>query len=150
MFSVYTGLRYSDVFSLQKKDIVSIGGNDWLIKTMEKTDESVRIPIYTIFDGKPTQILNKYRNFGSIFCFEHLTNQHCNRQLKEICTLAKIENKNITFHVARHTTATYLLYKGVSITTVQKILGHKKLATTQIYGHIMDATIENELKAVNF
>ena len=39
MFSVYTGLRYSDVFSLQKKDIVSIGGKDWLIKTMEKTDE---------------------------------------------------------------------------------------------------------------
>lgn len=150
MFSVYTGLRYSDVFSLQKKDIVSIGGKDWLIKTMEKTDESVRIPIYTIFNGKPTEILNKYTNFGSIFCFEHLTNQHCNRQLKEICKLAKIENKNLTFHVARHTTATYLLYKGVSITTVQKILGHKKLATTQIYGHIMDATIENELIAVNF
>ena len=150
MFSVYTGLRYSDVFSLQKKDIVSIGGKDWLIKTMEKTDESVRIPIYEIFNGKPTEILKKYRNFGSIFCFEHLTNQHCNRQLKEISKLAKIENKTITFHTARHTTATYLLYKGVSITTVQKILGHKKLATTQIYGHIMDATIENELNAVNW
>lgn len=150
MFSVYTGLRYSDVFSLEKKDIVSIGGKDWLIKTMEKTDENVRIPIYTIFNGKPTEILNKYSKFGSNLCFEYLTNQHCNRQLKEICKLAKIENKNITFHVARHTTATYLLYKGVSITTVQKILGHKKLATTQIYGHIMDSTIENELTAVNF
>ena len=150
MFSVYTGLRYSDVFSLQKKDIVSISGKDWLIKTMEKTDENVRIPIYAIFNGKPSEILNKYINFGSIFCFEHLTNQHVNRQLKEICKLAKIENKNLTFHVARHTTATYLLYKGVSITTVQKILGHKKLSTTQIYGHIMDATIENELNAVNF
>ncbi|GEM54262.1 hypothetical protein B0A58_13005 [Flavobacterium branchiophilum NBRC 15030 = ATCC 35035] len=150
MFSVYTGLRYSDVFSLQKKDIVSIGGKDWLIKTMEKTDENVRIPIYEIFNGKPIEILKKYTNFGSIFCFNHLTNQHCNRQLKEISKLAKIENKTITFHTARHTTATYLLYKGVSITTVQKILGHKKLATTQIYGHIMDTTIENELTAVNW
>jgi len=150
MFSVYTGLRYSDVFSLQKKDIVSIGGKDWLIKTMEKTDENVRIPIYEIFDGKPTEILKKYINLGSVFCFNYLTNQHCNRQLKEISKLAKIENKTITFHTARHTTATYLLYKGVSITTVQKILGHKKLATTQIYGHIMDATIENELNAVNW
>lgn len=150
MFSVYTGLRYSDVFSLQKKDIVSIAGKDWLIKTMEKTEENVRIPIYAIFNGKPSEILNKYSKFGSIFCFEHLTNQHCNRQLKEIAKLAKIENKKITFHTARHTTATYLLYKGVSITTVQKILGHKKLATTQIYGHIMDATVENELNAVNF
>jgi integrase len=150
MFSVYTGLRYSDVFSLQKKDIVSIAGKDWLIKTMEKTDENVRIPIYAIFNGKPSEILNKYKNFGSVFCFEHLTNQHCNRQLKDIANLANIQNKTITFHTARHTTATYLLYKGVSITTVQKILGHKKLSTTQIYGHIMDATIENELNAVNF
>jgi integrase len=150
MFSVYTGLRYSDVFSLQKKDIVSIAGKDWLIKTMEKTEENVRIPIYSIFNGKPTEILNKYRKFGSIFYFENLTNQHCNRQLKVIAKLANIENKIITFHTARHTTATYLLYKGVSITTVQKILGHKKLATTQIYGHIMDSTIENELNAVNF
>ena len=150
MFSVYTGLRYSDVFSLQKKDIVSISGKDWLIKTMEKTNENVRIPIYAIFKGKPTQILKKYTNFGSIFCFSHLTNQHCNRQLKAISTLAGIENKTITFHTARHTTATYLLYKGVAMTTVQKILGHKKIATTQIYGHIMDATIENELNAVNF
>ena len=150
MFSVYTGLRYSDVFSLQKKDIVSIAGKDWLIKTMEKTDESVRIPIYAIFNGKPTEILNKYTNFGSIFCFEYLTNQHCNRQLKEIAKLAGVKDKIITFHTARHTTATYLLYKNVSITTVQKILGHKKLSTTQIYGHIMDATVENELKAVNF
>lgn len=150
MFSVYTGLRYSDVFSLQKKDIVSIAGKDWLIKTMEKTDESVRIPIYAIFNGKPTEILNKYTNFGSIFCFEYLTNQHCNRQLKEIAKLAGVKDKIITFHTARHTTATYLLYKNVSITTVQKILGHKKISTTQIYGHIMDATVENELKAVNF
>ena len=150
MFSVYTGLRYSDVFSLQKKDIVSIAGKDWLIKTMEKTDESVRIPIYAIFNGKPSELLRRYTNFGSIFCFEYLTNQHCNRQLKDIAKLAKIENKVITFHTARHTTATYLLYKNVSITTVQKILGHKKLSTTQIYGHIMDATVENELNAVNF
>lgn len=150
MFSVYTGLRYSDVFGLQKKDIVSINGNDWLIKKMEKTDENVRIPIYTIFNGKPCKILEKYNNFGNLFCFQYLTNQHCNRQLKEITKIAEIKNKTITFHTARHTTATYLLYKGLSITSVQKILGHKKLSTTQIYGHIMDMTIENELKAINF
>lgn len=127
-----------------------IDGKEWLIKTMEKTNENVRIPIYEIFNGKPVEILAKYKNFGSIFCFKHLTNQHVNRQLKSIASLAGIENKTITFHTARHTTATYLLYKGVSITTVQKILGHKKLATTQIYAHIMDLTIEKELTAVSW
>lgn len=53
-------------------------------------------------------------------------------------------------NVAQYTTVTNLLYKNVYITTVQKILGLKKLFTTQIYGHIMDATAENELNAVNF
>lgn len=149
MYSVYTGLRFSDVLSMQKSELVKIGGNTWLIKKMEKTDESVRIPIYTIFNGKPIEIINKYFRFNTVFCFKQITNQHANRTLKILAGLAGID-KTITFHTARHTTATYLLYKGVSLTTVQKVLGHKKIATTQIYGHIMDNTIEKELIAVNF
>jgi integrase len=149
MYSVYTGLRFSDVLSMQKRELIAIGGNTWLIKKMEKTDESVRIPIYTIFNGKPIEIINKYNRFDTVFCFEQITNQYANRTLKILSGLAGID-KVITFHTARHTTATYLLYKGVSLTTVQKVLGHKKIATTQIYGHIMDNTIEKELTAVNF
>lgn len=149
MYSIYTGLRFSDVLSMQKRELVTIGGNTWLIKKMEKTDESVRIPIYTIFNGKPIEIINKYYRFDTVFCFEQITNQYANRTLKTLAGLAGID-KLITFHTARHTTATYLLYKGVSLTTVQKVLGHKKIATTQIYGHIMDNTIEKELTAVNF
>jgi integrase len=149
MYSVYTGLRFSDVLSMQKTDLVKIDGNTWLIKKMEKTDENVRIPIYTIFNGKPIEIIKKYLRLNTVFCFEQITNQYANRTLKILAGLAGIE-KTITFHTARHTTATYLLYKGVSLTTVQKVLGHKKASTTQIYAHIMDKTIEKELNAVNF
>jgi integrase len=149
MYSVYTGLRFSDVLSMQKRELVTIGGNTWLVKKMEKTDESVRLPIYTIFNGKPIDIINKYNRFDTVFCFEQITNQYANRTLKILAGLAGID-KRVTFHTARHTTATYLLYKGISLTTVQKVLGHKKIATTQIYGHIMDKTMENELLAVNF
>ncbi|WP_134345785.1 site-specific integrase [Flavobacterium psychrophilum] len=149
LFATYTGLRYSDVISLQKNDFENIDGNKYLVKKMEKTGDTVRVPIFEIFKGKPIEIINKYFTFKSVFCFEHLSNQHINNYLKEICTIAGI-NKKVTFHTARHTTATYLLYKGVSITTVQKILGHRNLATTQIYGHIMDSTITKELLAVNW
>ena len=44
----------------------------------------------------------------------------------------------------RHTNATLLIYKGANITTVQKLLGHKNLATTQIYGEVMGSTIVRE------
>lgn len=149
LFATYTGLRYSDVISLQKTDFETIDGNKYLVKKMEKTGDTIRLPIFAIFNGKPIEIVNKYFSFQSVFCFEYLTNQQINKVLVKICELAEIEKK-VTFHTARHTTATYLLYKGVSITTVQKLLGHRNLATTQIYGHIMDSTIEKELLAVNF
>ena len=53
------------------------------------------------------------------------------------------------FHVARHTCATLLLYRGVSITTVQTVLGHQSVKTTQIYSAVTDLTIEKELKKAN-
>ena len=52
----------------------------------------------------------------------------------------------VLFHTARHTNATLLLYNGVNITTVQKLLGHKSVNTTQIYTHIMDRAIVHDLE----
>ena len=46
--------------------------------------------------------------------------------------------KNITFHCARHTAATLNLSLGTPIAVVSKLLGHSKIATTQIYAQIVD------------
>ena len=52
------------------------------------------------------------------------------------------------FHVARHTCATLLCHQGIPVTTVQKILGHTKLATTQIYMEVMADTMVRDLSEV--
>ena len=57
-------------------------------------------------------------------------------------------DKKISFHTARHTFATLLLYKGAQITTVQRLLGHKSIRTTEIYSAIMDMTVIRDLKTV--
>ena len=62
-----------------------------------------------------------------------------------IAKLAGLQKK-ISFHTARHTNATLLIYNGVNITTVQKLLGHKSVKTTQIYTNIMDMTIVHDLE----
>ena len=59
--------------------------------------------------------------------------------------LAEID-KRISFHTARHTNATLLIYSGANITTVQKLLGHKSVKTTQVYANIMDMTIVHDLE----
>jgi site-specific recombinase XerD len=74
-------------------------------------------------------------------------NQQTNRILKRIAKQVGI--KRITFHMARHTCGTLLLYRGVSITTVQAILGHQSVKTTQIYSAVTDLTMEKELKKAN-
>jgi len=149
LFSCYCGLRFSDLVALSRDNIVTKDGNLWIDTRMIKTNEPIKIPLYLLFDGKPTEILNRYLQADRKFIFDELTNQYVNRCLKELATLAGI-SKRLTFHTARHTQATYLLYKGVNITTVQKLLGHKKMQTTQIYAKIMDKTMINELSAVNF
>jgi integrase len=148
LFSVYTGLRYSDIEELKPESLKIIDGKEWIILDMVKTGDSIRIPVYLLFDGKALDIFYKYvGNQNTLFPFHY--NRFLNNEIRLVAGLAKI-NKRITFHAARHTQATYLLYKGVNITTVQKLLGHRRLETTQIYGKVMDMTVVNELKNISF
>ena len=73
------------------------------------------------------------------------SNSAVNKELIRIGKLAKIE-KHFSFHSARHTNATLLMEKGANITTVQKLLGHRSISTTQIYSQILEGTLVNDLK----
>jgi site-specific recombinase XerD len=69
-----------------------------------------------------------------------------NSYLKEIMDGCSI-NKNLTFHIARHTFATTItLNNGVPIETVSKMLGHKNLKTTQHYAKILDKKISDDMR----
>lgn len=73
------------------------------------------------------------------------SNQKTNAYLKEIADACGIE-KNLTFHVARHTFATtVMLSNGVPIETVSKLLGHTKLSTTQIYARVVESKISEDI-----
>ena len=145
LFCCYTGLRFSDFRHLREDYFLKIKGQPWLMIQTEKTGYDLKIPLYLVFEGKALDILSRYptiAEFTRIGC-----NADTNRHLATLQKLAKIKTRT-TFHTARHTCATLLCHQGVPITTVQKILGHTKLTTTQLYSEVMADTIVRDLSNV--
>lgn len=144
VFSCFCGLAYIDVKKLRRENIrTSFDGNLWIIGKREKTDVTFSIPLLDI----PKKILEKYE--GTLPDNRILpvpSNQKMNAYLKEIGALCEID-KEISFHLARHTFATLTLSKGVSIESVSKMLGHTNIKTTQIYARITDSKISHDMNA---
>jgi integrase/recombinase XerD len=63
--------------------------------------------------------------------------------VKEIANRAKV-SQEVTPHVLRHTFATLSIQKGTSLPALKKVLGHDRLATTEIYLNLTDRHIQEE------
>ena len=135
LFCCYAGLRYSDFTNLTSANIVEFHQETWIIYKSVKTGMEVRLPLYLLFEGKGIQILQRYKDDLNSF-FKLKDNSNINKELNILAGLAKID-KRVSFHTARHTNATLLLYNGANITTVQKLLGHKSVKTTQVYACLL-------------
>lgn len=147
VFSCYTGLAYIDVMGLTQNNIsVGIDGEKWLFTQRHKTGEKVRVPLLPV----ALAILNKYKSDPEVLSKDSLlpklSNQRLNGYLKEIADLCGI-NKNLTFHLARHTFATTItLANGVPIETVSKLLGHTNIKTTQIYAKVIEKKVSEDMQ----
>ncbi|WP_203294071.1 site-specific integrase [Luteirhabdus pelagi] len=146
LFSCYTGLAYCDLMGLKDKQIViGIDKKPWIVTSRKKTNNGVRVPLLP----KALAILEKYQGHPNVLegrLLPQISNQKLNSYLKEIADACYIE-KELTFHMARHTFATTVtLSNGVPIETVSKMLGHTKLATTQIYARVLDLKVANDMK----
>lgn len=146
IFSCYTGLSYVDIANLTSQNIVTgIDREKWIHTSRQKTGTASHIPLLP----QPLEIIKKYQDHPKVInsgkLLPILTNQRMNSYLKEIADLCKIQ-KVLTFHIARHTFATTItLNNDVPIESVSKMLGHKKLQTTQHYAKILDKKVSNDM-----
>lgn len=144
LFCCYVGLRFSDFCQLSPANFIKINGKRWLHFKSIKTGIELRLPLHLLFEGKALAILDRYciTEFASLG-----SNSEVNKCLAQISEMARIK-KHVTYHAARHTCATLLIHQGVPITTVQRLLGHTSVKTTEIYSEILSSTIVRDLKAV--
>ena len=138
LFSLFTGLRYCDIINIKWQNIDFKNG--LLNIVQQKTSEQVTLELHQsalAILGKPAKPKD--------LIFTLPSHTACTKNLKNWCTKAGI-TKKITWHCARHSFATNLIFYGADVNTASKLLGHNSLRYTERYTHIVKSL---KVKAIN-
>jgi site-specific recombinase XerD len=148
-----SGLRVSELVSLDK-DHVNLKRREFMIRGKGQKDRPIFI------SERSAEWIQKYLdkrsdNDNALFVrysgnkatsmdgnFQRLTSRSIQRMVARYAKLAGI-TKHVSPHTMRHSYATDLLMNGADIRSVQALLGHSNIATTQIYTHVTDPHLKS-------
>jgi integrase/recombinase XerD len=92
-------------------------------------------------DGVAAMLKTKWL-FPSKGAQGHLTRQRFAQELKQLAQAAGIDCDRVSPHVLRHAFASHLLDRGADLRSVQQLLGHADISTTQIYTHVLEERLK--------
>lgn len=143
------GLRVSELCNLNR-DSINLARREFMVRGKGKKDRPIFIDQTTAdhleeylsarHDTLPALFLNNSSNQNTPDTsgdFRRLSPRSIERIIQKYARLAGI-TKHVTPHTLRHSFATDLLMNGADLRSVQSLLGHANIATTQIYTHITD------------
>ncbi len=145
-----TGLRVSELVGLplaaisENQEFMMVegkGGRERMIPLSEPAQAAIKnyLAVRETFIGIENKALQDKAFFPSKTSESgHLTRQRFAQLLKDLARDAEVEEGRVSPHILRHAFATHLLKRGADLRSVQKMLGHADIATTQIYTHILN------------
>ncbi len=145
-----TGLRVSELISLKhdsiapEKDVLIImgkGGKERMVPLNKHAghalDNYLKVRAFFLENNSYSKWL--FPSYGES---GHLSRQRFGQLLKQLAVQAGVDPQKVSPHVVRHAFATHLLNHGADLISVQQMLGHSDIATTQIYTHIMEEKLK--------
>lgn len=133
IFSCLTGLRKSDIEKMKWSEVREQGGFTRIVFKQKKTGGQEYIDI----NPQAVEMMGERGDPETLVFADFEYSSKTMLELKRWAVRAGI-TKDITFHTGRHTFAVMMLELGADIYTVQKLLGHKRLQTTEIYAKVLD------------
>lgn len=147
------GLRVSELISLNR-DSVNLERKEFVVRGKGNKDRPIFIDdsaaehlgnyLRARTDALPALFLNNSRNQQAVDTsgnFRRLTARSIQRIIEKYTRIAGI-TKKVTPHTLRHSFATDLLMNGADLRSVQSLLGHANISTTQIYTHVTDPQLK--------
>lgn len=139
-----TGLRVSELVGLPRgivqagEPVITVtgkGGRERMVPLTERARRAVADYVALIADGPWAASPWLFPSRGKA---GHLTRQRFGQELKSMAVAAGIAPDRVSPHVLRHAFASHLLERGADLRSVQKLLGHADISTTQIYTHVLE------------
>jgi len=154
--SFYSGMRLGEATFLKwgnislNQNTITIGNENFTTKTRRTRSVPIHPRVKEIIERLKGA---KRQNNKDEFLFRKKGNQpftasYISKQFKKACRDAGMDEA-IHYHSLRHSTGSLLAQKGVSLYTIQKILGHTKITTTQIYAHLQIDTLREAINQIN-
>ena len=142
-----TGLRVSELLGLPRGVLVSDdrvltikgkGGRERLVPLNDSARKALADHLAGLSADESQGKARSPWLFPSRSGAQHLTRQRFGQELKALALAAGIEPSRVSPHVLRHAFASHLLERGADLRTVQQLLGHADISTTQIYTHVIE------------
>ncbi|MET3504310.1 tyrosine-type recombinase/integrase [Halalkalibacter oceani] len=165
---VFTGLRISELASLRLKQVqferrtILVHGKGNKERTVPLSAETINL-IRRYLESLPKKSRPAHGEAPLLVGYDFKTGAYLpgvtvsalqkmlQRQLKKAArSIPSLQTKPISAHKLRHTFATALIEQGVDVLTVQSLLGHETVATTQVYAHVQNKAREKAIEQLSF